>query len=339
MEYHSESQKVVAARPVITVAIPVCGRTAFLETCLSSVVASDPGDGSLEVLVLDNASDNVEEFAAIVSRFPGVRLLRFSERAPVSGSFNRCLSAGTGPWIHILHDDDAVEPEFYGKVLVALQAPDARSAGLLACDTRVMDENDRLMPGRDGGISWPLSRLELLHYSLGSSPFYCPAVLISRKVAEAGIVFDETYHVINDWEYWWRVMLQFPVAFAPGAVARYRIHQANTHKSEKHHRCYRIERPRLIDRQIADADQFRSFKVAGAASPAGKEYRQRARRILHTVFQRQIRLACRMFATAGVFGYSRALLAVTMFQQGVWAVLLLLGKERNAYYTHLESCE
>jgi GT2 family glycosyltransferase len=327
----------ISVKPQITVAIPVCERSAYLEYCLASVAAANPGGGVLQVMVLDNASKNSAEFVSIVSRFPDVQLLRFDERAVISMSFNRCLRVGSGEWIHLLHDDDAVDPDFYHAVLRALAHSETSDAGLLACDTVVIDENHQLIAGRNGGMKWPLSRAGLLRYALGSSPFYCPSVLIARNVANAGMMFDENYHVINDWEYWWRVVLAYPVAFAPGAVAKYRIHLSNTHKSEKYHECYKVERPRLMAKQLADSVLFEKLCCPEEKSASNQEYRQRARRIFHTLLQRQVLPALSMIQASSAFGFSKFKLTSTLIFQGFLGLLLLLFKGRNAYYVFLES--
>ena len=320
--------------PILSVTIPVCERTAYLAGCLASVVAADPGDGSLEIKVIDNASSNREEVAAIVARCPGVELVRHEERVVISASYNRCLVAAKGAWIHLLHDDDEVSPGFYEEVLKCANDPASADAGLIVCRTVIIDGNGNPVAGRKAGIMSPQTREQLLLYSLGSSPFWCPSVVISARVIQTGLWFDEEFQIINDWDYWWRVLLRFPVAYALSSAARYRVHTLNTHKNAVYHRYFKRERPWLIARLVQEAEA--SGLDPASWRPDSLEYRQLARRMVHFCLLREFRIAAKLMLVSPKFGFSRVKLSGHLFAQGLRAVPLFLFDRRVGFVNYLE---
>ena len=105
------------------------------------------------VLVLDNLStDNTGQ---IVSQFKGLPVEFIPEPKDLGlfGNFNRCLDyAEQTDYLHILHADDMVQPEFYEKMTQALS--DCPGRGMAWCLDERIDENGKRLSisGRADGL-------------------------------------------------------------------------------------------------------------------------------------------------------------------------------------------
>jgi len=100
---------------------------AHLEACLHSLADSPPATRS-EVIVVDNAS--ADGSAAVVSRFPTVRLIQLRENAGFSAGNNAGIRASEGELVLLLNNDTIVPAGAIDRLVAALDArPDAAIAG------------------------------------------------------------------------------------------------------------------------------------------------------------------------------------------------------------------
>ena len=96
----------------ITVCVLHHNRLAELASALATI--PDSADGhSVEVIVIDNASDNPsveEEIRARAPECPRLRIIRLTEPMPQTAAFNRGLSEARGDIVFFLDDDNAYLP-------------------------------------------------------------------------------------------------------------------------------------------------------------------------------------------------------------------------------------
>src|ERR1700761_7077023 len=99
-------------KATILTAIPVRNGEQFITETLESVARQTRRPD--RVVVLDNHStDRTEE---IVRNFKGIacEFIRNPKDLGLFGNFNRCLDfAAETEYLHILHADDTISPEFY----------------------------------------------------------------------------------------------------------------------------------------------------------------------------------------------------------------------------------
>src|SRR5690606_18847361 len=99
-------------KPLVTVVIPTCNRSAYLRETLQSVREQDYEN--LEILVSDNAS--TDDTAAVVSEIaasdPRVRYRRNLVKIPLIPHFNQCVAQARGEFFVLLSDDDRVNETF-----------------------------------------------------------------------------------------------------------------------------------------------------------------------------------------------------------------------------------
>ena len=87
----------------------------YLREALVSVLAAGIAADEMQIAIVDDASESFDAAAFLreqaldrVECYPGVA------RLGIAGSWNRCIEMARGEWIHILHQDDRVRPDFYG---------------------------------------------------------------------------------------------------------------------------------------------------------------------------------------------------------------------------------
>lgn len=185
---------------IITV-IPVFNGEAFIAQTLESVARQTLKPD--RVVVLDNCStDRTEE---IVKNFSGVRceFIRNEKNLGLFGNLNRCLDfAPETEFLHLLHADDTIEPEFY-ETMTKLLA-DCHGRGLAwSLDARI-DEDGRhlsLSGNGDGGIEI-IGRDAFLQRKaeLGNQAF-CATLLKSAR-QPAPVRFREDLPIMGDTMFW-----------------------------------------------------------------------------------------------------------------------------------------
>jgi glycosyltransferase involved in cell wall biosynthesis len=129
----------------VSVVIPTRNRARLLVRALESVIDQlDPPD---EILVVDDGS--TDETAAVVERFPGVRLIRMPPLG-VSAARNRGVSIATSPFVAFLDSDDFWFPDHLERM---------KSAIVETGGNAVLYFSDLELPaGHGGGTAWTEAR-------------------------------------------------------------------------------------------------------------------------------------------------------------------------------------
>jgi hypothetical protein len=214
-----------ARRPFWSVMIPVYNADeGLLRETLNCVLVQDPGPNDMEIEVVDNCSTRGDP-ERLVRTIAGDRI-RFHRQPTNVGAienFNACIRRARGEWVHILHGDDTVRPEFYARSRQAiLEHPEADA---LACRTIYMDGDGIWI-----GLSDIESRVPALldeHFSLRQ--------LISQRIQFVGMVARRsTYERLGgfrpelghctDWDMWNRITIAGKLLYLPDPLACYRIH-------------------------------------------------------------------------------------------------------------------
>lgn len=105
--------------PKYSVVIPTLNRSQKLRRALDSVL-NQPVDGELEIVVVDNCSDDDTQQVLAEPRYSQVRVIRQPGRVPQIPNFMTALRAATGDYVSIMYDDEEMLGENLlrkGKVL------------------------------------------------------------------------------------------------------------------------------------------------------------------------------------------------------------------------------
>lgn len=134
---------VPAARPWLSVLVPVHDVAAWLPTCIASVLGQ--ADDGVEMHLLDDASgDGSADIATrAAASAPGrVHVHRLPRRRGVSAARNALLAQARGDYVWFLDGDDVLLPGAIARVRAAVQA---QRPDLLLVDHRVLRERPGLL--------------------------------------------------------------------------------------------------------------------------------------------------------------------------------------------------
>jgi glycosyltransferase involved in cell wall biosynthesis/predicted negative regulator of RcsB-dependent stress response len=237
-------------RPFWSVMITAYKRVNYLEQALSSVLAQAPEAEQMQIEVVnDGAPEAIQaEIAVIVERVGQGRVSFYCHAENIGHPhiFNLCLQRAKGQWVHLLHDDDWVEPGFYAAMRSGIEhAPDI---GAAFCRYRMFDDATQtyrlsdLERGIPGVVPNWIERIALQCCIL------FPALVVKREVYETIGGFTTAANSCFDWEMWQRIALRYPVWYEPQPLASFRTHT----ESESH-------RLKQLNRQIADSYQALEF--------------------------------------------------------------------------------
>ncbi|MEM9245024.1 MAG: glycosyltransferase family 2 protein, partial [Cyanobacteria bacterium P01_F01_bin.153] len=100
-----------ANRSQWSVMIPVYEPGPFLEVAIASVLAQKIDAQQMQIAVVDDASPTVD-VESLVAKFGGrVEYHRNPNNLGPISNWNHCLKLATGHWVHLLHQDDFIQPK------------------------------------------------------------------------------------------------------------------------------------------------------------------------------------------------------------------------------------
>lgn len=202
--------------------IPAYDAERYLRATLASVLAQDPGPETMQIEVVDDASET--DPTPLVRELCGERVsvFRHEENRGHVATFNTCIERARGELVHLLHADDGVRPGFYGRLGAALG--EHPQAGAAFCRYISMDEQGNWIgissleqPGAGFLEGW----LEKIATGQRLQP---PCIVVRRVVYEALGGFDPRIRSYGeDWEMWTRIAASYPVWYEPEPLALYRV--------------------------------------------------------------------------------------------------------------------
>ena len=224
---------------LITIVLPVYGRSGLLREALDSVYAQD--DPEWRLLIADDGSD--EQTAHLVMQQTGdsrVRVVRRSENLGLFGNLNAANQEVTTPWQLLLCSDDCLEPQAISELKNAIaSAPDVR---LMLSSYRSIDANGHLRTDVNGtfyDLFAPLTRLfpsgallqPLLQY--GSINGNITGLLIEQSLFRDAGPWRADWSQSADWEWLTRACIKTPVLVRRVPIARVRVHEGQLSVSNR----------------------------------------------------------------------------------------------------------
>jgi glycosyltransferase involved in cell wall biosynthesis len=198
-----------------------------LAEAVRSVLAQDPGAAAMEIVVVDDGTRNADVAAIVRAADPAgrVRIDRHTDRLGLAGNWNRAVETASGRLVHLLHQDDLVQPGFYGRIARGFER--APRIGMAFCRNTIIDAAGRCLK--------TASRLRWLPGVLAGWPetigvrqrVQTPAAVVARTAYEAVGGYRADLPQTLDWEMWVRIAARFPVWYEPRTLAAYRRHAAN----------------------------------------------------------------------------------------------------------------
>jgi glycosyltransferase involved in cell wall biosynthesis len=213
-------------RPLWTVVIPTYNCANYLKETLASVLAQDPDEAIMEIIVVDDHSTKDDPEAVAKEYGKGrVKFIRQEKNVGKVKNYEAGLRASRGRYIHQLHGDDLVYDGFYKEIEVLFNANPR--AGAAFCRTNYIDYGGRItgvtgmIQDNEGIVPDMLEKLYTQQY------IQTPSMVVKREVYESIGCFDRRLNCMEDWEMWIRVANNYPIATSNKVLAAYRSHQDN----------------------------------------------------------------------------------------------------------------
>ena len=207
--------------PAVTFILPMYRGEATLQGCLASL--RDQRFRDWECIGVDDASPDrsAEIFAAAAAGDGRLQLVRHPSNQGVGAARATGLARAQGFAVHLLDQDDHLNPEGVRLALRALRRDDSTPAvygNFVATDTRTGHRRvyDEMPPSMDFRA--------LLH-----GPQFCPiAVLHRRSTMEAAGGCTPGFDNCDDWDLWARMARLGPaLRHVPHVLGEWRIHAEN----------------------------------------------------------------------------------------------------------------
>ncbi|MCM1188907.1 MAG: glycosyltransferase family 2 protein [bacterium] len=198
--------------PEITVVIPNYNGIAFLEDCLNSVLAQEPGTPEYDVLVVDNGSkDGSREL--VTERYPQIRLHELPENTGFCHAVNIGIRQVDSPYVILLNNDTKVRAGFVKNLFRAIEEREKAfsvSAAMLMWDNPELldDAGDRYCV-----LGWAFARGKGRQARLYSRPCEifsaCGGAAIYRKAVfeEIGCFDEEHFAYLEDLDIGYRAKI------------------------------------------------------------------------------------------------------------------------------------
>ena len=217
-------------RPLWSVVIPTYNCAEFLKQTMQSVLAQDPGNALMEIIVVDDHSTKDDPEAVIKEFGQGrVQFIRQEKNVGKVKNYETGLTASRGRYIHQLHGDDLVYDGFYKEIETLFNG--SPTAGAAFCRTNYIDYGGRItgvtgmIQDKEGVVPDMLEKLYTQQY------IQTPSIVVKREVYETIGCFDRRLNCMEDWEMWIRIANNYPIATSNKVLAAYRSHQDNATNS------------------------------------------------------------------------------------------------------------
>ena len=218
----------------------------------------------MQIAIVDDGSRKTRAADLVASLAPSgrIEIYQYPENLGLAGNWNRAIALARGDFIHILHQDDIVNPGFYVKLLAGLES--APTVGMAFCRHAYIDENGSIerishRERRQAGVlrQW-LERIA------ESQRIQCPAAIVKRDVYEQLGGFRTELRYALDWEMWVRIASRYEVWYEPAVLAHYRRHRD-------------AESARLNATGLINNDLIEAIEMFSTCLPASRRMRLRDR--------------------------------------------------------------
>lgn len=248
--------------------IPAHNCAGYLPEALREVVGQLGDRDDVEIVVVDDASDDSPERVVAEHGYTQVEVHRLDSPHGAIGNFNTCLRRSRGELVHVLHGDDAVLPGFYDAMEAALAD---EHVGAACCRTRYVDD-----AGRPGGETRSevegSGRWDRASAALTISNRIRPAsIVVRRKVYETVGGFLPDLPHSADWEMWARIARTHPIYFVDETLAVHRRHTAS-------------DTAKLANTGANIADRIKAIDTITAELGSGRRRRRTAALLYGTAF-------------------------------------------------------
>ena len=202
--------------------IPAYKRKEYLLECLASVLLQWEGADNMEIIVVDNGSEpSLQELVESIGKGI-VHYYRHPQTIKLQENWNSAVASSRGKWVHLLHDDDYVLPNFYSSLKKDLENLPNKIGAAFTAYYHVDEKRNPLYPQ--------------LYETKGVIPDWVldigvvcqvipPSIVIRRSVYEHIGGYNTEFTFTTDWEMYMRLASFYDVYCQPDILLHYRHHK------------------------------------------------------------------------------------------------------------------
>jgi len=204
--------------PLVSICIPTYNRAGMIGRAIESALGQTYRN--IEVIIVDNASsDNTD---SVVASYVDERLtyIKNERNLGLFGNFNRCIELATGKFLHILHSDDYIDPDFTARCIAFFQ--EHPSVVMTSTRARIVgDSFEKDSACSDTNLVYPAPE-GFRHLLTARSFIACPSVMIRRDIYQDVGPFSLEYPYSSDFYQWIKIAQNHDIGFVSGACVFYR---------------------------------------------------------------------------------------------------------------------
>ena len=202
---------------LVSIVLPVYNGARFLRDSIDSII--NQTYTNWELLILDDCS--TDETPTISEEYAGkdcrIHYYRNEKNLRLPGNLNRGFSLSTGEYLTWTSDDNCFRPTAIERMVEALEIN--QDAGLVYASYQVIDENGR-------NLQVMQADTEGKDHILGSNVVGA-CFMYTRAVYEDVGDYDVEFMLVEDFDYWQRVMVNFKAIVIEDVLYDYRWHDAS----------------------------------------------------------------------------------------------------------------
>ena len=207
--------------------IPTFNCAQSLRRTIESVLSATAYNPETQIEIVDDSSshDNPEEVADLY-RGRGITFYRQPRNVGASANFNSCIARARGKWVHILHGDDYVHPDFYSALEQGISSH--QNVRVAFTSYVAVDESGGLLwqsenlPATRGIIEHTWRDVIAVHNKI-----MAPAIVVQKSAYTEAGNFNTLLCHTADWDMWKRLIWRYDTWFEPRALAYYVIHASS----------------------------------------------------------------------------------------------------------------
>ncbi len=212
--------------PPLSLLLCVHNGAAYLPACLNSILTQSFTD--FELIIMDDCStdDSPAILAALTD--PRVKIFRNPENLGLTKSLNLGLELVQGNYIARIDADDTMHPtRLQHQVDFLENNPDY---GIVGSFAQQMDAD-----GTPTSIQkMPVTNAEIQWFSLLSSPFLHPTVMLRKSTLDAhALTYDTTFRTTQDYDLWARMLTVTKGHNIPLPLTHLRVHEGAISHTKK----------------------------------------------------------------------------------------------------------
>jgi glycosyltransferase involved in cell wall biosynthesis len=299
---------------LISVVLPIYNGLPYLRRSLATILAQN---AQLELIVSDDGSSDGSMNVVKEMSDRRVVIIDNTTNVGIFGNLNRCIAATKGEYIQVFSQDDLMKPDFlisqakllrkYPSAGLAYGTPEYIDAAGAPIAPKVRDETPEF-------ISQALYLWISSHY--GALPPSISSIMIPRRTFDAVGVFNPTYRMAGDLEFYNRVSEQFPILRNRDVLHSVRSHKGQAQRLSSAGASY-------MEEEAALGDWYRS-RWSPADYRKVQRYRAATRGRYHLGWIRRLVLQGRIKQSAIAL---HQLNRVYPLHWVLWAGIALIGRQ------------